>query len=142
MGEILVLGGNKGVQETQLKDSLMQRLVHLLKDLNLIGSDGASHRTLPQIDPCQLWAISVAADVLDDAGYGIDGKEFDKARCGVVFANALGGENRNLSNIRVWSEHTLNVAKKFGLPVANSEQFVAELVDGTPRINEDTMPGN
>ena len=30
--------------------------------------------TLPQIDPCQLWAISVAADVLDDAGYGIDGK--------------------------------------------------------------------
>ena len=97
--------------------------------------------TLPQIDPCQLWAISVAADVLDDAGYGIDGKELDKARCGVVFANALGGENRNLSNIRVWSEHTLNVAKKFGLPVANSEQFVAELVDGTPRINEDTMPG-
>ena len=58
----------------------------------------------------------------------------DKARCGVVFANALGGENRNLSNIRAWSEHTLNVAKKFGLPVANSEQFVAELVDGTPEL--------
>lgn len=97
--------------------------------------------TLPQIDPCQLWAISVAADVLDDAGYGTDGRELDKSRCGVVFANALGGENRNLSNIRVWSEHTLSVAKKFGLPTENSEQFIADLVEGTPRINEDTMPG-
>ena len=61
-------------------------------------------------------------------------------RCGVVFANALVERIESLQYPR-WSEHTLNVAKKFGLPVANSEQFVAELVDGTPRINEDTMRG-
>ena len=45
-GEMLLLGGSKEVQETQLKDSLMQRLVHLLKVLNLIGSDGANHQEL------------------------------------------------------------------------------------------------
>ena len=26
--------------------------------------------SIPQIDPCQLWAVTVSADALDDAGYG------------------------------------------------------------------------
>ena len=67
--------------------------------------------TLPQIDPCQLWAVAVAADAIEQAGYDGESKDIDRTRCGVVFANALGGENRNLSNIRVWSNHTSEVAK-------------------------------
>ena len=59
--------------------------------------------SLPQIDPCQLWAVTVSADAIDDAGYGEGGKTLDRARTGVVFANALGGENRSESNLRVFS---------------------------------------
>ena len=56
--------------------------------------------TIPQIDPCQLWAVSVSAAAIEQAGYGEGEKEFPRERAGVVFANALGGENRNMSNIR------------------------------------------
>ena len=65
--------------------------------------------TLGQIDPCQLWAVEVSAAALDSSGYNDGAKHFDRSKCGVVFANALGGENRNLSNIRVWSNHTLSL---------------------------------
>ena len=97
--------------------------------------------TLPQIDPCQLWAVSVAADAIEQAGYDGETKDIDRSRCGVVFANALGGENRNLSNIRVWSNHTSQLAKKHGLAEQNIEAFKEDLLEGTPRIDEDTMPG-
>ena len=97
--------------------------------------------TLPQIDPCQLWAVTVSADAIDHAGYGEEGKHLNRTKVGVVFANALGGENRNLSNIRVWSEHTKTMAHHHGLPSASGDAFVADLVEGTPRVNEDTMPG-
>ena len=97
--------------------------------------------TLGQIDPCQLWAVEVSAAALAHSGYDGGSKEFDRAKCGVIFANALGGENRNLSNIRVWSNHTKNVALRHGLPQANADGFCAELVEHSPRIDEDTMPG-
>ena len=97
--------------------------------------------TLGQIDPCQLWAVEVSAAALAQAGYDGESNDFDRSKCGVVFANALGGENRNLSNIRVWSNHTKNVAVKHGLPAENAEGFKAELVEHSPRIDEDTMPG-
>ena len=61
----------------------------------------ATPGTLPQIDPCQLWAMTVSADAIEHAGYDGDAKDIDRTRTGVVFANALGGENRNLSNLRV-----------------------------------------
>ena len=97
--------------------------------------------TLKQIDPCQLWAVEVSAAALEQSGYDGEVKDFDRSRCGVIFANALGGENRNLSNIRVWSNHTKNVALKHGLPHENAEGFQAEIVEHSPRIDEDTMPG-
>ncbi|MED6337611.1 MAG: polyketide synthase, partial [Candidatus Thermoplasmatota archaeon] len=97
--------------------------------------------TLKQIDPCQLWAVEVSAAALEQSGYDGESKDFDRSRCGVIFANALGGENRNLSNIRVWSNHTKNVALKHGLPHENAEGFQAEIVEHSPRIDEDTMPG-
>ena len=97
--------------------------------------------TLGQIDPCQLWAVEVSAAALDSSGYSDGAKQFDRSKCGVVFANALGGENRNLSNIRVWSNHTKNVAMKHGLPEDKAEVFREEIVEHSPRIDEDTMPG-
>ena len=61
--------------------------------------------TLGQIDPCQLWAVEVSAAALEQSGYDGETKDFDRSKCGVIFANALGGENRNLSNISVVQPH-------------------------------------
>ena len=97
--------------------------------------------TLPQIDPCQLWAVSVSADAIEHAGYDGKAKDIDRTRTGVVFANALGGENRNLSNLRVWSNHTATLAKEHGMPSGNEASFKESMLEGTPRIDEDTMPG-
>ena len=97
--------------------------------------------TLPQIDPCQLWAVTVSADAIEHAGYDGETNDIDRTRTGVVFANALGGENRNLSNLRVWSHHTGAVAKAHGLTDHQVEAFAEAMTEGTPRIDEDTMPG-
>ncbi len=97
--------------------------------------------TLPQIDPCQLWAVEVAASALEHAGYGDDGRELDRSRVGVVFANALGGENRNESNQRVWAERNRALAVEAGLPEASSQAFVDSMTEGAPKVTEDTMPG-
>ena len=97
--------------------------------------------TLPQIDPCQLWAVTVAADAIEHAGYDGENSDIDRSRTGVVFANALGGENRNLSNIRVWSHHTTALANEHGLPPEANDAFTEALLEGTPRVDEDTMPG-
>ncbi|MGB0515972.1 MAG: beta-ketoacyl synthase N-terminal-like domain-containing protein [Poseidonia sp.] len=97
--------------------------------------------TLPQIDPCQLWAVTVSADAIEHAGYDGESNDIDRTRTGVVFANALGGENRNMSNIRVWAHHTESLAKQHGLPDANSQAFTEAILEGTPRVDEDTMPG-
>ena len=40
---------------------------------------------------------------------------FSLKKSSVIFANALGGENRNLSNQRVWAGRTLRLAKESGL---------------------------
>ena len=97
--------------------------------------------TLPQIDPCQQWAVTVSADAIEHAGYDGESKDIDRTRTGVVFANALGGENRNMSNIRVWSNHTTELAKQHGLPASQAEAFMESVLEGTPRVDEDTMPG-
>ena len=97
--------------------------------------------TLPQIDICQQWAVTVSADAIEDAGFDGENKDIDRVRTGVVFANALGGENRNMSNIRVWSNHTKQLASQHGLPESNMDSFIEDVIQGTPRIDEDTMPG-
>ena len=97
--------------------------------------------TIPQIDPCQLWAVSVSAAAIEQAGYGEGEKAFPRARTGVVFANALGGENRNMSNIRVWSNHTAELAKEHGMPASSKDAFMDAVNEHTPKVDEDTMPG-
>ncbi|NCG01625.1 MAG: acyltransferase domain-containing protein, partial [Euryarchaeota archaeon] len=97
--------------------------------------------TLTQIDLAQQWAVSVAASAIEQAGYDGETKDIDRLRTGVAFANALGGENRNLSNIRIYSNHTKELAKSQGMPEANSGAFIDSINEGAPRVNEDTMPG-
>lgn len=96
--------------------------------------------TLPQIDICQQWAVSVSASALEHAGYlGTEDSKIPKEKTSVIFANALGGENRNLSNHRVWAGRTLRLAKESGLQ--NEEQFLDDITKNLPKIDEDTMPG-
>ena len=97
--------------------------------------------TLPQIDPCQLWAVTVSADAIENAGYGDGGKTLDRARTGVIFANALGGENRSESNIRVFSAEMRKIAIDNGVTPEQADAMVEKICEGTPRIDEDTMPG-
>ena len=97
--------------------------------------------TLPQIDPCQLWAVTVSADAIDDAGYGEGGKTLDRARTGVIFANALGGENRSESNIRIFSSEMRKIALDNGATPEQADAMVEKMCEGKPRIDEDTMPG-
>ena len=97
--------------------------------------------TLPQIDPCQLWAVTVSADAIDNAGYGEDGKTLDRARTGVIFANALGGENRSESNIRIFSAEMRKIAIDNGVTPEQADAMVEDICEGKPRIDEDTMPG-
>ena len=97
--------------------------------------------SLPQIDPCQLWAVTVSADAIDNAGYGEGGKTLDRARTGVVFANALGGENRSESNIRVYSAEMRQIAIDNGATPEQADAMVEKMCEGTLRIDEDTMPG-
>ena len=97
--------------------------------------------TLPQIDPCQLWAVTVSADAIENAGYGDGGKTLDRARTGVIFANALGGENRSESNLRVFSAEMRKIAIDNGVTPEQADAMVEKICEGTPRIDEDTMPG-
>ena len=63
--------------------------------------------TLPQIDVTQLWAVAVSASALEHAGYGEGGKELNRASTGVVFANAVGGENRDTATLHVHVDQAL-----------------------------------
>ena len=85
--------------------------------------------------------MTVSADAIEHAGYDGESNDLDRTRTGVVFANALGGENRNMSNIRVWANHTAELAKQHGMPAGQAEEFTASILEGTPRVDEDTMPG-
>ncbi|MDE0707398.1 MAG: beta-ketoacyl synthase N-terminal-like domain-containing protein, partial [Candidatus Poseidoniales archaeon] len=99
--------------------------------------------SLPQIDLTQQWAVTVSAAALEDAGYMDEGdKELPRARTGVIFANALGGENRNLSNHRIWADQFARYAVEAGgMPSEGKAAFKAAILDGLPLVTEDTMPG-
>ena len=99
--------------------------------------------SLNQIDDTQLWAVTVSAAALEQAGYmGEGSRELPKSRTGVIFANALGGENRNLSNHRVWADQfARHAVESGGMPNEGKEAFKAAILEGLPKVTEDTMPG-
>ena len=99
--------------------------------------------TLEQIDDTQLWAVEVSASALEDAGYLGERKrlELPNERCGVIFANALGGENRVMSSHRIYADQFARKAVEAGMPEEEIKQFKESITQGKPRIDEDTMPG-
>ena len=99
--------------------------------------------SLPQIDICQQWAVSVSAAALEDAGYlgNRATSELPRESTGVVFANALGGENRTRSTERVLIDRYERHAKEAGIPDEAFSRFKASVLEGAPRVDEDTMPG-
>ena len=99
--------------------------------------------SLPQIDLSQQWAVAVSAAALEDAGYlGENCRSLPKERTGVIFANALGGENRNLSNHRVWADQfARHAVEAGGMPNEGKEAFKEAILEGLPKVTEDTMPG-
>ena len=99
--------------------------------------------SLGQIDLTQQWAVAVSAAALEDAGYmGENSRDLPNEKTGVIFANALGGENRNLSNHRIWADqfarHAIEVG---GMPPSGAEAFKQAITEGLPKVTEDTMPG-
>ena len=99
--------------------------------------------SLSQIDDSQLWAVEVAAAALEHAGYLGEGAraELPNERTGVVFANALGGEQREYSNHRIFADQLARKAVESGMPADRVDSFKEAVVEGTPRVDEDTMPG-
>ncbi|MBJ04198.1 MAG: hypothetical protein CMB65_05825, partial [Euryarchaeota archaeon] len=99
--------------------------------------------SLDQIDDTQLWAVTVSAAALENAGYmGEGARQLPKSRTGIIFANALGGENRNLSNHRIWADQfARHAVESGGMPLEGKEAFKSAILDGLPKVTEDTMPG-
>ena len=99
--------------------------------------------SLPQIDPCQQWAVSVSAAALEDAGYLGENARLPIPReaTGVIFANALGGENRTRSTERVLIDRYERHARESGISKEDFSKLKQSILDGSPRVDEDTMPG-
>ena len=99
--------------------------------------------SLPQIDTSQQWAVSVSYAALEDAGYLGDNavSELPRESTGVVFANALGGENRTRSTERVLIDRYERHAREVGISDEDFTNFKTAILRDAPRVNEDTMPG-
>jgi len=104
-------------------------------------------KVVQSIDPTQRLALAATADALEDAG--LHDAEFDRERCAVILGNALGGDQREKTSLRV---HYPKVAKAIresaaaaGLSSEAAERLIVEAEQqfkgDLPPITEDSMPG-
>ena len=99
------------------------------------------------LDDSQLWALHAAAQALADAGY--DKKPFDRTRTAVILGNAMGGEVRMMTGMRIMFpefRRALEEAPGFqALPPDARQRVLKDAEIGfkraMPEITEDTMPG-
>ena len=140
VGDFWVEGGPKNVDENKTYSKIGGWIENFEFDWRRWKIPPGS---LNQIDDTQLWAVTVSAAALEQAGYmGEGSRELPKSRTGVIFANALGGENRNLSNHRVWADQfARHAVESGGMPKEGKEAFKAAILEGLPKVTEDTMPG-
>ncbi|MCI3273651.1 type I polyketide synthase [Streptomyces cylindrosporus] len=89
---------------------------------------GIPPASIGSIEPVQLLALEAARRALDDAGYGEQGREFDRTRTSVVFGAEAGSDLSNATTLRAV------------LPA-----YYGQLPDGVaqqlPRLTEDSFPG-
>ncbi|MFF9869686.1 SDR family oxidoreductase [Streptomyces sp. NPDC013953] len=89
---------------------------------------GIPPASLGSIEPVQLLALEASRRALEDAGYGEDGRAFDRARTGVVFGTEAGSDLSNATTLRAV------LPSYYGqVPTGLDEQL--------PRLTEDTFPG-
>jgi acyl transferase domain-containing protein/NAD(P)-dependent dehydrogenase (short-subunit alcohol dehydrogenase family)/acyl carrier protein/3-hydroxymyristoyl/3-hydroxydecanoyl-(acyl carrier protein) dehydratase len=101
-----------------------------------------------RIDDIQRWALDATAEALEDAGYGAD-KDFDRTRCAVIMAQAMGGEIRDDTIMLIKFLEIEYQIKKSILTTKLKQDDVDQMIDhlyqalygDIPPINEDTMPG-
>lgn len=89
---------------------------------------GIPPASLGSIEPVQLLALEASRRALEDAGYGEDGRTFDRARTGVVFGTEAGSDLSNATTLRAV------LPSYYG-------QVPAGLDEQLPRLTEDTFPG-
>ncbi|MFJ4961814.1 SDR family oxidoreductase [Streptomyces sp. NPDC088729] len=89
---------------------------------------GIPPTSLGSIEPVQLLALEASRRALEDAGYGEEGRGFDRTRAGVVFGAEAGSDLSNATTLRAV------LPSYYGhVPAALDEQL--------PRLTEDTFPG-
>ncbi|MCC7162636.1 MAG: SDR family NAD(P)-dependent oxidoreductase [Anaerolineae bacterium] len=104
-------------------------------------------RVSAAMDIGQQWAVTIAAQTLDDYGYPT--RPLDNERTAVVLGTAMGGELTYITNQRiVFPEYAraLQTAPAYSaLPPAVRQQILGEfhaVIDSRfPQITEDSMPG-
>jgi malonyl CoA-acyl carrier protein transacylase len=110
-------------------------------------------KTLESIDDLQKLALTAVADALEDAGLqafaGQAGRAFDRDRCAVILGNAMGGEQEDLTSLRVWFPQAAQAMQASETWQAMSAQMRTTLLaefeqhykEKLPRVTEDSMPG-
>ncbi|MEW1775381.1 SDR family NAD(P)-dependent oxidoreductase [Streptomyces sp. NPDC086777] len=89
---------------------------------------GIPPASLGHIEPVQLLALEAARRALDDAGYGSQGREFDRSRTSVVFGAEAGSDLSNAATLRA-------VLPSYYGKVPDG------LADQLPGLTEDSFPG-
>ncbi|MER6534943.1 SDR family NAD(P)-dependent oxidoreductase [Streptomyces sp900105755] len=89
---------------------------------------GIPPASLGHIEPVQLLALEAARRALDDAGYGTQGREFDRSRTSVVFGAEAGSDLSNAATLRA-------VLPSYYGKVPDG------LADQLPGLTEDSFPG-
>ncbi|WP_230467581.1 type I polyketide synthase [Lujinxingia vulgaris] len=107
-------------------------------------------RVVASVDPTQLLCLEAVHEALEDAGY-LE-KEFKRDRCAVILGNALGGDLRDDSTLRILypkmdqalrgalmalSSSALSGAQREALLAEVEARFKGELGE----VSEDSMPG-
>ncbi|MGW7383568.1 SDR family NAD(P)-dependent oxidoreductase [Streptomyces sp. NPDC054794] len=89
---------------------------------------GIPPASLGSVEPVQLLSLEAARRALEDAGYGDQGREFDRSRTSVVFGAEAGSDLSNAATLRAV------LPSYYGkVPDALDEQL--------PRLSEDSFPG-
>ncbi|AWV89505.1 type I polyketide synthase [Bradymonas sediminis] len=102
------------------------------------------------MDPTQTLVLEATHEAFEDAGY-LD-KDFDRERCAVILGNAMGGDLRDRTNLRIFYAEVEEALRMSLLESVRGELSDAKIEqvldtmqkrfrDPLPRVSEDSMPG-
>ncbi|MGM0555768.1 MAG: beta-ketoacyl synthase N-terminal-like domain-containing protein, partial [Myxococcota bacterium] len=105
---------------------------------------------IQSMDPTQTLCLETVNEALEDSGYA--DKDFDRERCAVILGNAMGGDLRDRTNLRVAHAEFDMVLRQVMMEMASGKltqremDQLAETVEKRfkgmlPTIDEDSMPG-